>query len=136
MKTDDVPQETARTYGGERKLLYAVDEKGNYQGVNSAGWDVETYATVSAVEELVRLRNDAFERAKAGRTSPLEYHMYRARMDPPILASATGVWQWQLKRHLRASVFSKLSDHTLSRYADAMGISIAQLKALPENPDG
>ena len=45
MKVDEVPQETALTYGGVRKLLYAGEERGDYAGVNSAGWEPETYAT-------------------------------------------------------------------------------------------
>ncbi len=54
MKTDEVPQDPTTTYGGVRKLLYAVDDKGEYTGVRSQGWDVENYVTQAAVEELMR----------------------------------------------------------------------------------
>ena len=41
MKKDDVPQDNSKSYQGQKKLLYAVDENGHYQGVASTGWDVE-----------------------------------------------------------------------------------------------
>jgi hypothetical protein len=49
METNSVPQDPSPTYEGQRKLLYAVDDKGNYTGVQSAGWEPETFATLTAV---------------------------------------------------------------------------------------
>ncbi len=136
MKRGEVPQDTSRTYGGVRKLLYAVDDKGRYVGVNSAGWDVETYATVAAIDELLRLRDEAWTRANNGTASPLEYHMYRARLDPVQLAAATGFWRWQVKRHLRPAIFQDLKMKTLERYAGVMGLSVDELQTIPDHPDG
>ena len=64
----------------------------------------------------------------AGRTSPLEYHMHKARMDVPMLAQTTGFWQWRIRRHFRPAVFAGLPDKVLARYAEVMGLEIAQLK--------
>jgi len=136
MKTDEVPQEPSRTYGGVKKLLYAVDEQGEYRAVKSAGWEVEAYATVAAVDELERLRDAAWQAASEGHTSSLAYHMYRRRMDPPTLAAAAGVWRWQLKRHLRPAPFARLGDRQLKRYAEALGMTIDALRHLPDRPDG
>ena len=133
MKADEVPQDTARTYGGSKKLMYAVRDDGEYMGVKSAGWEVETYATVTAVEELDRLRDDALRRAKVGATSPLEAHMYVRRMDIATLAAVTGIWQWRVKRHFRPDVFAQLSGPLLQRYAQALDISVADLRRVPES---
>ena len=135
MKTDEVPQDTAQTYAGVRKLLYAVDDKGEYTGVHSAGWEVETYVTLAAVDELNRLRDEALERARAGKTSPLEYHMFRRRMEVATLSAASGVWAWRVKRHFRPEVFAKLDDKTLQHYAETMGISVEELRNLPPAAD-
>lgn len=132
MKTDEVPQETAKTYGGVKKLLYAVDEKGEYTEVRSAGWEVETYVTLAAVDEINRLRNEALERARTGKTSPLEFHMYDRRMEPATLAAASGVWAWRVKRHFKPEVFAKLDEKILARYAETMGISVEELRRLPD----
>lgn len=135
MKKDAVPQETAVTYGGQRKLLYAVDERGEYSGVHSSGWEVETTATLAAVAELNRLRDEAWQRARDGTTAPLEYHMYRRRMEPATLASATGFWRWRIRRHFQPARFRRLSRRVLLRYAQVLDLTPDQLRQLPPRPD-
>lgn len=134
MKTDDVPQETSRTYGGVKKLVYAVDETGEYRAVKSAGWAVEAYATITAVDELERQCHAAWHAARDGSASPLAYHMYRRRMDPTTLAAAAGVWRWQLERHRRPGPFARLGERQLSRYAEALGVTVEALCHLPDHP--
>jgi len=135
MKTDEVPQDTAKTYGGVRKLMYAVDAEGEYTEVRSAGWEVETYVTLAAVEEINRLRDDALARARAGKTSPLEFHMFDRRMELATLAATSGVWEWRVKRHFKPEVFAKLNESVLARYAECMGITVDQLRQLPPDAD-
>ncbi len=129
-----VPQDASPTYGGLRKLLYAVDERGEYTGVPSSGWDVESFSTELAVAELERLSEQAWRHACAGTTSALEYHMFARRMDFDTLASVSGIWRWRLRRHLRPAVFARLPDKVLRRYAEAMGITVAQLRQIPAAP--
>ncbi|HRO03717.1 MAG TPA: hypothetical protein PLS69_08970 [Terricaulis sp.] len=131
MKTDEVPQDPTTTYGGVRKLLYAVDDKGEYEGVRSQGWDVENYVTQAAVAELTRQAEEALARARAGQTSALEYHMFARRMDVATLSATTGVWAWRVKRHFKPSVFARLSEKMLARYAFAMGVTVDELRHLP-----
>lgn len=128
MLESEVPQEGNATLGGHRKALYARGADGKLQIVQSAGWEVEEIVTRQAVEDLDRLAEDARQRVAAGLTSPLEYHMHKARMDVPLLAQTTGLWQWRIRRHFRPAIFAGLSPALLQRYAEAMGLSIAQLK--------
>ena len=134
MKADDVPQQASRTYGGGKKLVYAVDETGEYRAVKSAGWEVEAYATLAAVDAFERQCHAAWQAAKDGSASPLGYHMYRRRMDPPTLAAAAGVWRWQLERHLRPGPFARLGERQLTRYAEALGVTVEALRRLPDRP--
>jgi len=129
-----VPQDASATYGGLRKLLYAVDEQGEYTGVQSSGWEAESFSTELAVEELRRLSRDAWQRARDGKTSALEYHMYRNRMDFDTLVMVSGLWRWRVKRHFRPAVYAKLPDPLMARYAEAMGVGIAELRQLPAAP--
>jgi hypothetical protein len=131
MEKNSVPQEPSPTYEGQRKLLYAVDDKGQYTGVQSAGWEPETFATLTAVAELDRLRDDAWTRALAGETSALEFHMFDRRMDVDTLAATTGLWKWRIRRHFAVERFARLPRHILERYADVMGISVERLRAVP-----
>lgn len=128
MLDSEVPQEGNSTLGGHRKALYARGDDGKLHIVQSAGWEVEEIVTRQAIDDLQRLTEEARQRVLAGQTSPLEYHMYRVRMDVPLLSQASGVWQWRIRRHFRPAVFASLSPALLARYADAMGLSIEQLK--------
>ena len=134
MDKQSVPQDASPTYGGLRKLLYAVDENGNYTGVPSSGWEAESFSTELAVSEINRQRDHAWARARAGQTSPLEYHMYRNRMDFDTLVMVSGMWRWRVRRHFKPHVYAKLSDKVLTRYAEAMGVSVERLKSLPDSP--
>lgn len=131
MKKDDTPQQLDRIYGGETKGIYAVDRDGKYVLTRTAGWDPETIALTQALEEIDRLSRDALGRARAGLTSPLEYHMYAQRMDPAMLAKATGRFQWQVRQHFRPGKFSMLKPRQLSLYARVLGIDVDTLRSLP-----
>lgn len=134
MDKEGVPQDASPTYGGLRKLLYAVDENGQYTGVQSSGWEAESFSTELAVAEINRQRDDAWQRAREGKTSALEYHMYRNRMDFDTLVMVSGIWRWRVRRHFKPSVYAKLADKVLARYAEAMGVKVAELKTLPDRP--
>src|SRR5574343_606784 len=98
MLDSEVPQEGNSTLGGHRKAMYARGADGKLHIVQSAGWEVEEIVTKQAVDDLLRLTENARQRVLAGQTSPLEYHMYRVRMDVPLLSQASGIWQWRLRR--------------------------------------
>lgn len=132
MKIDKVPQDNSKTYYGHKRLLYAQTNEGEYTSVKSSGWDAEEQATLDAVNEYHRLADVAKQEALAGRNSPLAYYMYLKRMDLPLLAQTTGFFQWQIKRHFRPAVYARLTDAKLSRYADAIGVSVDELKTITE----
>lgn len=134
MKTHQVPQDNSPTYYGQQRVLYATDESGRYSPVRSSGWDVEASATQMAVDAIREETRRAWERAKSGESSALEYHMWRQRMDIGLLAQAAGVARWRVRRHMRPTVFEGLSDDLLARYASAMGITVDGLRTLPEQP--
>lgn len=134
MEKQSVPQDHSPTYEGLRKLMYAVDENGKYVEVPSSGWEAESFSTELAVAEMIRQRDDAWQRARQGKTSALEYHMYRNRMDFDTLVMTTGLWRWRVRRHFKPEIYAKLSDQLLMRYATVMGISIEALKQLPDQP--
>ena len=128
MLDSEVPQDGNSTLDGHRKAVYARGADGKLHLVQSAGWEVEEIVTRQAVDDLKRLAEDARQRVIAGQTSPLEFHMHRVRMDVPLLAQASGIWQWRVRRHFRPEVFARLSPAVLGRYAEAMGLSVEQLK--------
>ncbi len=134
MKESNVPQDSSTTYGGHQKLLYAVDEAGRYKGVRSSGWEAEESATCDAIDEIRRLRDDAWERGCQGETSPLEYHMYERRMDLVVLSQITGFFKWRIRRHFDPARFAALPTRILSRYVEALGMDAETLRSLPPAP--
>ena len=135
MKVREVPQDPGSCLDGHEKLNYAVGDDGKYTGVLTIGWEAETAATQVGVRATVAAITQAWEDARAGRTSPLGYHMAVAQMDAGQLSRDMGIWAWRVRRHLRPSVFAGLSPALLARYADALGLSVDTLRALPEAPD-
>jgi hypothetical protein len=127
MRERDVPQEGNATLAGYRKAVYAVADDGRVRLVASRGWEVEEIVTRQAIDDLARLAREARERCRAGLTSPLEYHMYRSRMDLALLSQTSGVWRWRIRRHFRPQVFARLSPALRQRYADALGLSLEAL---------
>jgi len=127
MDAADVPQEGNSTYAGLRRGVYARGADGRIALVPSTGWEVEEIVTLQAVRVFDDLAADALARVRAGRASALEYHMYRARMDVSVLAQATGLWRWRVRRHLRPGAFARLSPALRERYAAAFGVEAAQL---------
>jgi hypothetical protein len=124
----DVPQEGNDTLGGGRKAIYARGEDGKVRLVTSLGWQVEEIVTRQALDALDAQAEEARQRCLQGFASPLEYHMYRSRMDLPLLCQTTGFWRWRVRRHCRPEVFSKLPEKVLRRYSDALGIPVAVLR--------
>lgn len=130
MDANEVPQEGNATLGGQRKAMYARGADGRIGIVPSRGWEAEEIVTLQAVEELERLAADARCRVATGMASPLEYHMYKARMDITLLSQVSGIWAWRVRRHLRPDIFARLRPALLARYAEALGIGVDQLKRM------
>jgi len=131
MDVDAVPQEGNRTMGGHRRAMYARGKDGRMLIVPSRGGEVDETVTLQALKLIHDMTEEARARVLAGKTSPLEYWMYAQRLDLPQLSQVTGFWKWRIRRHFRPEVFAKLSEETLQRYAEVMGITVEQLKRLP-----
>jgi hypothetical protein len=134
VKKGEVPQQNAKAFMGHSKLLYAVDEQGRYTPAPCNGWEAEEIVLDQAIAEYVRQAEDAWQRAKAGSASTLEYYMFKQRMDVVLLAQSTGFFKWTVRRDLKPGAFTRLSQARRKRYSDALGMIPTQLDLLPEQP--
>jgi hypothetical protein len=128
MKKEEIPQDEGALTKVTRELTYAVDESGKYTTELSAGWEVKAKALDVAWDDVEKRIADAKEKVIKGEASPLLYYMEFKLMDPGIVASYTGFWKWQVKRHLKPAVFKKLSDKKLQAYAAIFEIPVDKLK--------
>lgn len=131
MKKSDVPQQPHDMYQGETKGIYAVNDEGKLEIAQTTGWEAESAVLEEAVAEINRLAAEALQRVHHGDSSPLEYHMYAQRMDLLMLSQAVGRFQWRVKKHFSLKNFEKLSLEQLDLYARVLGITVEELKVVP-----
>jgi hypothetical protein len=130
MKKQEIPHDLGALGKITKEVCYAVDDNGQYSAELSEGWEVKSEALEVAWDDVTHRINQARQSVLDERASPLLFFMERKLMDVPIVAAYTGFWKWRVKRHLKPSVFKKLSDRTLQRYAEVFECSVADIKTM------
>lgn len=130
MKKTDLPQDPSALDNHTKDLCYVVDESGNYTTGLSRGWEVKAAALELAWDDIRQRIDDARQQVLEGKASPLLLFMEWKIMDLETLAGYAGFWKWQVKRHLKPSVFNRLSPRKLERYARVFEVSVDDLKNL------
>lgn len=133
MKKEEIPQDDGALNKLTKEVCYAVDKDGNYTTELSTGWDVKKKALDLAWEDIEQKIAAAKQKVLNGEASPLLYFIELRLMDVSILSAYTGFWKWTIKRHLKPSVFNKLSEERLQRYAEAFNITVPELKTMNVN---
>jgi hypothetical protein len=133
MKKEDIPQDPGSLSRHTREMCYAVDSDGKYVTELSTGWEVKINALDVAWKDIDERIVDARQKVLNNEASPLLYFMELRLMDIGIVSDYTGIWKWKIKRHLKPSVFNKLSGETLNRYAQAFNVSVNELKTMKPN---
>ncbi|HSD15135.1 MAG TPA: hypothetical protein VLB74_10840 [Flavobacterium sp.] len=129
MKKEEVPQDKSNlSVSNMKELCYATDENGNYTTALSSGWEPKTIALENSIQDINERVEQAKNDVKAGVCSPIVYFMEVHKMDWNILASYVGIWVWRVKRHGKPSVFKKLNDKMIAKYAETFEISVETLK--------
>src|SRR3970282_1738014 len=131
MKKADVPQEESMLEGHQR-ACYALDEQGRYVVVGSIGWGGGEGVKSQANDEVRQAIAAALARVRSGSMSPLGYHMARRQMDAAMLSAYSGISRLRVRWHLRPGPFARLTPALLQRYADALHLSVDELRQLPE----
>ena len=130
MKERDVPQDAGKL-GGFKELAYVVSDGGVYTTTQSAGWSAKNIANDLAWEEIRRQVAAVCQAVKAGRRSPLAYHMVRFQMNEGMLADFTGFSRRRVRRHLEPDGFRELTPDEVRRYAESFGIGEEELCTIP-----
>jgi hypothetical protein len=134
MRKENVPQDMGLA-GRMREVVYAVDEDGAYEVVPSYGWDPKTVALSQAWDQILDELAAVARRVAAGELSPLAWHMTRHQMPPALLAKYVRINRWRIRRHMKAGPFKRLKATLRARYAEALGISVAELGIVPDDPN-
>ena len=131
MKVKEVPQDS-RIYVNTlfNDINYAVDDDGNYVPVFSEGWNVKNDALDIALDAVNEKCEEIRKQVLAGELSPLAYHLEKNIMEVGMFSKYTGVSKRTIKKHLEPENFKELDDSILYQYADALRITIEELKTV------
>ena len=133
MKKEDIPQDGGALTKLTKEVVYAVDNSGNYTTELSTGWEVKATALDVAWKDIEQRIENAKQKVLNNEASPILYFIELRLMDIGIVAAYTGFWKWTVKRHLKPSIFKKLSEQKLKKYAEAFNISVEELKTMKVN---
>ncbi len=133
MKISEVPQDRGMIDEDRLKeVCYAVDEDGSFVMAESAGWEPKNIANDQAWDIIKEQVAETIVKIKAGKLSPLAYHMVRNQMGLGLLAKYAGINRLRVWRHLKPAGFKRLKPDQLKRYAEIFNISVADLENVPE----
>jgi hypothetical protein len=135
MKKEEIPQDLGALGKITGEICYAVDESGKYTTALSNGWEVKSSALEVAWQDVKARIGEAKQKVINREASPILFFMALRVMDIPIVAAYTGFWKWQVKRHLKYSVFEKLSEARLQKYASLFEVSVEDLKTMNAHED-
>ena len=135
MKKEEIPQDDGALNKLTKEVVYAVDSSGNYTTELSTGWEVKAKALDVAWEDIEQRIENARQKVLRNEASPILYFMELRLMDTGIVSAYTGFWKWTVKRHLKPSVFKKLSEKKLQQYADVFNVSVEELKTMNVHED-
>lgn len=131
MTVKEVPQDLKYMAGAViRDVAYAVDEDGRYRGVVSDGWEVKNDLLDVVWDDIRASCEEIREQVRRHEASPLAYHMTKNLQDPAMLAAYAGIPKRKVKKHLTYDAFMQLDDCTLERYADALRITVNELRSV------
>jgi hypothetical protein len=135
MKANEVPQDITY-YEDKKRACYALDDEGKYIIVPSSGWSTEEIVNGLAVAELAAKLEETRQEVLKGLKSPLVYHMEQRQMTLAILAKTVGMFVFRVRRHFHPEVFARLNPAILKRYAQALALTIQELKSVPDKSSG
>ena len=132
MKLDQVPQDQGMIDDDRSEICYAVDKQGRYVLASSKGWEPKNIVNDQAWDLIKGEMSAALAKIRAGKLSPLAYHMARNQMNIGLLAKYVPYTRLRVWWHLRPGVFARLASDLLQPYADLFDMTVDQLKTIPE----
>ncbi len=130
MKKDEVPQDLGSLGKITKEVCYVIDERGKYTTELSNGWDVKTNALDVTWNNIAHKVAESKEKVLRNEASPILFFMEKNVMDIGILSAYTGFFKWQIKRHLKPTVFNQLSTKKLAQYAKVFNVTVDELKTM------
>lgn len=128
MDKENVPQDNANILEGKFRLVkYATERDGSYTKVKTVGWEPENIVLQQAWDNIHEEIEAVRKLVKAGKRSPLAYHMARQMLDVQMVAGYMGYPGFLVRLHLYPWFFRKLTNGQLEKYARTFRIPVTEL---------
>jgi hypothetical protein len=134
MKIEEVPQDQGMMSDDRREVCYAVDDQGRYTLVSSHGWEPKNVANDQAWEQIRKRVGIVIGQVKAGKRSPLAYHMAHHQMSLGLLSRYVRLSRLRVWRHLRPRGYMRLTPELKARYAEIFAVEAVALDQVPDAP--
>lgn len=135
MKKEEIPQDDGALNKLTKEVVYAVGNDGKYVTELSTGWNIKSTALDATWEDIDQRISDAKQKVISHQASPILFFMELRLMDLAIVSAYTGFWKITIKQHLKPTVFEKLSEEKLQKYATAFNVSVVDLKSMNVHED-
>ena len=119
---------------GRHEVCYAVDDQGRYTLAPSAGWDPKNVANEQAWARIHAHVRRVIDQIRAGKRSPLAYHMAHHQMSLGLLARYIRLSRFRVWLHLRPGGYRRLTPELRRGYAEIFAIEAAELDRVPDEP--
>jgi hypothetical protein len=129
MEENQNPVYKNKEYGKYREMLYSYSQdSGSFEKNVGFHGEPDRVILQQAWDLFAERIEEARQKVLAGKASPVVYYMEKNLLDPMNLSMMAGIAIWRVKWHFKPSVFRRLSERTLLKYAGAFNITVDQLK--------
>jgi hypothetical protein len=132
MKVEEVPQDKGMIGDYGHEVCYAVGDNGRYILSPSLGWEAKNVVNDQAWAVIAKETRRMHQMVQNGELSPIAYYQAKHQMDICLLARYVNMAGWRVRRHRRPVIFRKLPERILHRYATVFGVSMEELKTVPQ----
>lgn len=112
-----------------KRVRYTSDDRGTVVEEYEEFTDYGVVVAGNVFDRYREREEKARELVRKKKSSPIEYFMYRTRIELELLVVLTGFTRREVKKHMKPRIFEKLNDAVLLRYAEVFETDIDTIKS-------
>lgn len=110
----------------QQVILYVEKEDGRYEAMQTG-----SYLSANYLDDFFHKRNNLEKSLQArigkGEINALEYYRILEDLTISELAARAGIMKWKVRKHLRISDFSKISETALNNYSVVFNVPVEEI---------
>jgi hypothetical protein len=110
----------------QQVILYVEKDDGKYEALQTG-----SYLSANYLDDYFLKRNNLEKalqaRIEKGEINAIEYYMVLEDLTISELASRAGIMKWILRKHLKATDFSKIRENALKKYSIVFNVPVEEI---------